>query len=681
VGAILADDGIARAFAGGVIFLDIASAQELLSKIGRLDRIDIQLRNRSDVESVRRRIANALPATAVVDSPAAGALHNEKLSRAFRYNLTALSYIAMFVGVVLIYNTLTIAVLRRRPEIGMLRAMGVSRPVIGSLFLLEAGLFGLTGSIAGIGIGQLMSRSASALVNRTIESLYSKVPLTEGSASGGNYYLKVAAFGVLLSVLSGLAPALRATTVSPVLVLREGAMFVRRRRRTGMLAIFGIGVIAAAAIAAIQPAVFGFPFLGYVAALLLIIGFGLLIPAFSSVLTTVLNKPVQRILPIEGRLAMQSMRSSVGRIVSAVLSLAIAVAMLTSVVTMVASFRDTVIVWINQTLRADLYIRAGSSGSNDWNSPFHAETVNALAGLPSIAAIDRFRGQTVHFNDASIVVGGGEFNVLSQYSDRQFLDGRTAAELAPRMLNQDRVIVSEPFAIKQRLTKGDVVRLPTAEGERPFQIEAVYYDYSNDQGLVVMDRSTYLRLFHDPTVTNIAVYLKPGADAAEAQHQIARMLPDAGLRILTNTDLRKQILRVFDQTFQITYALEVIALIASILGITNTLAALILERRQEFAMLRFIGTDRRQLRRMVVVESGVIGLIGAIVGMLLGLALSVILVFVINKQSFGWTIQFALPAWFFVQSSCAVVAATLVAGFYPASLATRMDAIQGVRAE
>src|SRR4029078_184210 len=117
-------------------FLDIASAQELLSKIGRLDRIDIQLRNRSDVESVRRRIANALPATAVVDSPAAGALHNEKLSRAFRYNLTALSYIAMFVGVVLIYNTLTIAVLRRRPEIGMLRAMGVSRPVIGSLFLL-----------------------------------------------------------------------------------------------------------------------------------------------------------------------------------------------------------------------------------------------------------------------------------------------------------------------------------------------------------------------------------------------------------------------------------------------------------------------------------------------------------------------------------------------------------------
>jgi putative ABC transport system permease protein len=375
------------------------------------------------------------------------------------------------------------------------------------------------------------------------------------------------------------------------------------------------------------------------------------------------------------------MRSSVGRIVSAVLSLAIAVAMLTSVVTMVASFRDTIIAWINQTLRADLYIRAGAAGSNDWNSPFRGETVDALAGLPSIAAIDRFRGRAVSFNDASIVVGGGEFSVFSRYGDRQFLDGRSAAELTPRMVNQDRVIVSEPFAIKQRLRKGDVIRLPTAEGQHPFEIEDVYYDYSNDQGLVVMDRSTYVRLFHDATVTNIAVYLKPGVGASEAQRQIAQKLPDAGLRILTNADLRSQILRIFDQTFQITYALEVIALIASILGITNTLAALILERRQEFAMLRFIGTDRRQLRRMVVVESGVIGVIGAAVGVLLGVALSVILVFVINKQSFGWTIQFTLPGWFFLQSSCAIVAATLLAGLYPASLATRMDAIQGIRAE
>jgi putative ABC transport system permease protein len=196
-----------------------------------------------------------------------------------------------------------------------------------------------------------------------------------------------------------------------------------------------------------------------------------------------------------------------------------------------------------------------------------------------------------------------------------------------------------------------------------------------------MDRSTYLRLFHDTSVTNIAAYLKPDADPAEAQRKIAQALPNAQLRVFANSDLKRQVLRVFDQTFQVTYALEAIALIVAILGITNTLSALILERRAEFAMLRFVGVDRKQLRKVVVIESGMVGVTGSILGLLLGIALSVVLVFVINKQSFGWTIQFVLPAWFIVQSLSLIVAATIFAGLYPAALATRMDAIQGIRAE
>jgi putative ABC transport system permease protein len=249
------------------------------------------------------------------------------------------------------------------------------------------------------------------------------------------------------------------------------------------------------------------------------------------------------------------------------------------------------------------------------------------------------------------------------------------------MLNQNRVIVSEPFFIKQRLGKGDTVMLPTAEGVQPFEIENVYYDYTNDRGTIVMDRSTYLRLFHDTSVTNIATYLQPGADADATQQEIARALPDVQLRVLANADLKRQVLRVFDQTFQVTYALEAIALIVAILGITNTLSALILERRPEFAMLRFVGADRRQLKKLVVLESGIVGLIGTALGLALGLALSVVLVFVINKQSFGWTIQFVVPGWFFAQSLGLIVVATVIAGLYPAALATRMDAIQGIRAE
>ena len=402
VGSVLSNNGVARAFSGNVIFLDIAAAQLALDRVGYLDRIDVQLRNRQDLDVVRKRIQALLPATAAVDVPESAAVQNEKLVRAFRYNLTALSYISLIVGVILIYNTLTLAVVRRRAEIGMLRTMGAGRPTIAVLFLTEAACMGLIGAAIGIGFGELMSRAAGVLVTRTIEGLYTGIAaVPSGAAAPPAFYAGVAALGVLLSIVSGLAPALRATGVSPISVVREGRAFAGRARRTTRTlgqAAAGVAVIAAAAVLGRQPPVFGFPFLGYASALLLIIGFGLLTPTFSQMLLGVFSPALKRALPIEGRLAAQSMQSSLGRIVTAVASLAIAVAMLVSVVTMVSSFRDTVILWINQTLRADLYIRAAAAGPNDWSNPFDPATVEALANLPSVQEIDRFRGRPLDFN-------------------------------------------------------------------------------------------------------------------------------------------------------------------------------------------------------------------------------------------------------------------------------------------
>jgi putative ABC transport system permease protein len=173
----------------------------------------------------------------------------------------------------------------------------------------------------------------------------------------------------------------------------------------------------------------------------------------------------------------------------------------------------------------------------------------------------------------------------------------------------------------------------------------------------------------------------PGADAQAVRREIAENASGAGVRIATNGELREQVLRVFDQTFEVTYALEAIALAVAMLGITNTMAALILERRRELAMLRFVGAARRQIRRIVVIEAGLIGALGSAIGMALGLVLSLLLVYVINFQSFGWTIQFALPGEFILQSLAIVLAATLAAGFYPASLALRLDPIRAIRAE
>jgi putative ABC transport system permease protein len=623
-----------------------------------------------------------LPVNAIVDVPESSAIRNEKLLRAFRYNLTALSYISLIVGIILIYNTLTIAVVRRRAEIAMLRTLGISRSTIAGLFVLESGLVGLIGAAIGIGFGELLSRIAGVLVTRTIESLYTGfAALATAGVARPVFYVEILALGIVLSIASGIAPALRATGISPVAVLREGTVIAGRPWRTSRVSLAGLAVIVLAVVVGRQPPLFGFPILGYVSALLLIVGFGLLARPVSQLLLRAVSPPLKKIVPIEGRLATQSMRSSIGRIVTAVAALAIAVAMLISVATMVSSFRDTVRVWIDQTLRADLYIRAAAAGANDWSNPFDPETVDVLAHLSKVAAIDRFRGRPLNYKGSPIVVAAGEFAVMASYGNQLFLDGRKSNQIAPRMLNQNRVVVSEPVAIKQNMRKGSIISIPTAEGIQPFEIEDVYYDYSNDQGMIVMDRSTYILLFHDTSVTNIAAYLKPDTDIYKMQQQIAESLPNAQLRVLTNSELKQQVLRVFDQTFQVTYGLEAIALIVAILGITNILSALILERRAELAMLRFVGTDKRQLRNVVVLESGLIGLIGSALGFILGIALSVVLIFVINKQSFGWTIQFALPVAFLVQSMILIIVATILAGFYPAALAVRMDTIQSVRAE
>ena len=278
-------------------------------------------------------------------------------------------------------------------------------------------------------------------------------------------------------------------------------------------------------------------------------------------------------------------------------------------------------------------------------------------------------------------MAAGEFETLSAYSRLLFMDGRETEEVANRLIGQNRVVVSEPFSIRHGVGPNDSISLPTPEGLLPFEVEAVFYDYSNEGGMVVMDRSTYLDRFDDLAISNVAIYLEPTADADVVRAAIAERLDGAGARIATNGELRAQVLRLFDQTFEVTYALEVIALAVAVLGVANTLAALILERRQEMAMLRFIGASRTQIRRVIMMESGLIGLLGGVIGLVLGGILSLLLVYVINYQSFGWTIQFTLPAGFLVQSLVVVLVATVIAGLYPAAIALKMDPIEGIRAE
>jgi putative ABC transport system permease protein len=225
---------------------------------------------------------------------------------------------------------------------------------------------------------------------------------------------------------------------------------------------------------------------------------------------------------------------------------------------------------------------------------------------------------------------------------------------------------------------GDRITLETRQGARPFDVAAVYYDYTTDRGVVAMDRATFARHYGDLRPTSLSVYLKAGADASRVRDELMRTLGERHrVFVHTNQSIRAEVLRIFDATFAITYALEAIAIFVGILGVGGTLLTLILERRREIAALRLVGADRRQVRRMVVIEAGLIGLVSQALGLVAGLGLASILIYVINVQSFGWTIQFDVPGWFLLQSSVALLAATALAGLYPARMAAAVRPIEG----
>jgi len=347
--------------------------------------------------------------------------------------------------------------------------------------------------------------------------------------------------------------------------------------------------------------------------------------------------------------------------------------MMVAIAVMIGSFRDTVVYWVGQTLQADLFIGPGIRPTVGSEQTVSEDVIRTLATHPQVAALDRFRNVDLVYQGNLAVLGGSSYDVVLQQGSLLFKSPANARDELRKAIGQDAVIVSEPFANRYGARDGDVIDIPTPKGVRPFRIAAVYYDYASDRGVVVMDRNTFTKYFGELAPSGVAAYLTPGADPERVRSEMLDML-DEGHRafIYSNRTLRNEILVVFDSTFAITYALELIAIVVAMLGVAGTLLTLVLERRRDLSLLRLTGADRRQVRRMVIIEAALIGAVSQGIGLAVGFGLSLVLIYVINVQSFGWTIQFHLPLAFLVQASIAVVIATSIAGIYPARRAAQL---------
>ena len=672
VRALLAADGVAAALDGRVAVMDIAAAQLLLGRLGWIDRIDVRLSPDISVDEGALRVAVRLPAGLHVRRPDDQGLRVEKMLESFHVNLTALSYIALVVGLFLVYNTVSIAVIARRPEVGMLRALGVTRRGVVALFLGEALGLALVGCALGLVLGRVMAYGAVELTSTAVSVLY--VASAAGDPQLEWWHVGLAfGVGLPLALIAAAVPTAEAALIAPTAVMRgtatvETGSQLHPRHILGPLVLCGL-----AAWMARQPSVGGLPLWGYGAALAVVFGAAWFVPTVLHGIARGGRFVGRHIFVVEAWLAIASLRGSISRLSISVAALAVSLALTVAIAVMVASFRSTVIYWVEQTLQADLFISPQSRGATR-RGRLSDEVERAVRDHPAVLAVDQYRSVDLPYQDRLIVAAAGDFPVLLEHGNLLFKAPDDARQVVQDTRGEDAVVASESFAVRFSVGVGDVVHLDTVGGQTPFHVVAVYYDYSTDRGVLVIDKPTFFRHFGEQRPQSLAVYLRPGADAGRVREDLGATLAERfQVDIRSNAGLRRQVLRIFDSTFAITYALEVVAIVVAILGVIGTLLTLIVDRRREISMLRLIGCGRGQVRRMVILEAAIIGVAAQAIGLVVGLGLSVILIDVINLQSFGWTLQFEVPVGFLLQSTVVVVFTTALAGIYPAHRAATLD--------
>jgi len=672
VGGLLELSGVARASGGDVLVTDIFTAQELLGREGYVDRVDIALDPGVSAAAARQAVAARLPPGLSVEPPGRAAATADRMVRAFRFNLNALGSLTLFVGVFFIANAISISVLRRRPEIATLRALGASRRAIFAVFLAEGLAIGAIGTVLGSAGGFLLSRAALKAVASTVSDVY--LPAVKIAPTGfAGPALLAAAVGIAAALAAALLPAAEATRVAPSPAMRPGSAETVRRRRLLPRAAAAAAALSAAALASRLGPVDGFPLFGFLAVALVVAALALLSPLLVRAAASLSGPLLLRLFGAPGRLASRFFGGALARNSLAVAALAMALGMTLAMIVTVASIRETVRVWVESTLSADLWVKPASGRSRGVIGDLPPEAIPFLRSVPGVTAVDPFRARGVaDSRGRPFTIASGDFRVVAKFGGLPLLDGSDPHAAAREARERGEVFVSEPYARRFGVEKGNTVRLPTPRGERAFRVRAVYRDFSNDRGTVVLDRELYLFLFDDPRVTSLAVVAAPGADVAALRRRILARSPYA-LSVTTNRELRREVLAIFDQTFAVTRALEGIAVAVAVLGIANALLASAVERRRSFGLLRAVGASARQIRGAVFLEALLTAAAAAVAAVFAGAAFAALLLLVINPQSFGWSVVPHVPAPALAGAVALVLAASLSAGILPGRLAASVD--------
>jgi putative ABC transport system permease protein len=660
-----------------LIVTDVATAQELLDRKGKLSRVDLIIADTPAGAAERARIAAACEGRCALASAASRALATAQMTRAFHLNLSALSLLALVVGMFLIYNTVTFTVVQRRPLLGTLRALGVTRGEIFTLVASEALTLALPATLLGLGLGIALAHELVRLVTRTINDLYFVVNV-RALELDPTALAKAAALGLIATLGAALPPAWEATQVAPSLTLRRSTAETGLAARAGRLALAG-AVLAALAASALSVSSRSLA-LAYVGLAGLVVGAALAIPWGTRLLASLVRPAMGRLFGMLGRMAARGIVTSLTRTSIALAALTVAVATTVGVDIMVHSFRATVVEWLSASLTSDIFVQPPSLVAGRGDGTLLPSVIARVATTEGVFGVNTIRNRRVRAAGGDValhvpVIAAGQPSVYRFRSPRG-ADARTL------LAEGDAVAVSEPYAFHHTLEVGATVELGTDRGARRFRVVGIYADYASDEGGILMSRPTYERHFDDRGISALGLVAQPGVDLAALRDRVrARAGDEQALVVRANRELLDASLAIFDRTFAVTEVLRLLSVGVAFIGILSALSALALERSRELAVLRAIGLTPQKLVRLVTLQTALMGLFAGVFSLPLGLALAHVLVFVINRRSFGWTLELALGPDVAAKAVGLSLLAAVLAGIYPAMKMSRARPAIALREE
>lgn len=672
VRALLKERGVAKVFGGRFAVMDLATAQSALGKTGKLDVVHLTLQEGADVDRVRERIEGKLAGAATVESPEHRGAQIEHLLTSYRVGLFFVSLISLLVGFLLIYNAVSISVMQRRREIGTLRCLGLERSRVVGLFVCEAALYAVLGSLSGVLLGALFARAAVLVVGETVGNLFLELDMARTGLAVPDVALGLAA-GMSVAVAAGFYPARQASLWSPLDGIRRGS-FIPPQQRVQRISFFGVVLVLTGlllwgtSLPELSPYA-GFV-AGLVATLIFLLGLCCLAPGFVVLFAAVLGGVVRRGSSVVGRIGLDHLARTPLRSGMTVGTLMVSLASILAIAVFIHSVRLSLVSWVDQMVTADLVVTSGAKTAGPRTVPIHESLGESLAKIAGVETVDYYRLIRSRHRGKPVLIESFSAKASSRLRSLPLLAGASRNPLES-MARGEGVFVSESFQAKFGMGAGDSLLLATPTGEHRFEILGVYIDYSSDGGSVLLDRSLYKRLWRDSLVDAFDLWLVPGTAPETVLEQIQDAHGmDYQLFVSTHGDLKREVVGLMEQSFNVNYAVLVVAMIVSVLSLTNTLLASVLDRSREIGVLRAIGATRWQVRWVFIAEGGWMGGLGSFLGLVAGSIVSYHHVVYNTKVLTGWTFQYHYPSGLAALSLLAGVILCVLAAAIPALRAT-----------